>query len=367
MSSLWQPPQFPDAAFTASAAAVSRALGQAWPRLDAVAALLSPAAEAMLEDMAAAAAERTLRHFGRARLLFTPLYVANYCENRCRYCGYAAHVTMPRRKLSLEEVAAQGERIAATGLRHLLLLTGEAPRRAGVDYIVDCVRLLAPRFPGLALEVFPLATAHYGAAVEAGVTGLTLYQETYDPEVYRAMHPAGPKADYAWRLDAPARAAHAGMPSITLGALLGLAPWRQDVLALVAHARYLLERFPGVEIGVSLPRLRPHAGGFAAPHPVADRQFVQAILALRLALPCAGITLSTREAPRLRDGLVGLAVTKLSAGVRTSVGEVEGSEQFVINDTRSVAEVAAMLRSQGLQPVFKDWQPLVGKAVPRAA
>lgn len=360
MRSPWQPPQFSDRAYAVSPAGVSRVLGQSWPHLNAVAALLSPAAQTMLEDMAAAAKERTLRHFGRARLLFTPLYVANYCENRCRYCGYAAHVAMPRLKLSLEEVAVHGERIAATGLRHLLLLTGESPRWAGVEYIVDCVRVLAPRFPGLALEVFPLETEAYARAMECGVTGLTLYQETYDPEVYRAMHPAGPKTDYAWRLDAPARAARAGIPSITLGVLLGLAPWRQDVLAVVAHARHLLEHFPGVEIGVSLPRLRPHAGGFAAPHPVTDRQFVQAVLALRLALPCAAITLSTREAPCLRDGLVGLAVTKLSAGVRTCVGEEEGSEQFTISDTRSVAEVAAMLRAQGLQPVFKDWQPLTG-------
>lgn len=366
MSAAWTPPRMPDAAMAAAPRAVDRALGRTSLGLADVAALLSPAAAARLDDLAAAAAERTLRHFGRSRLLFTPLYVANFCENRCRYCGYAAHVAMPRLALSLDEVAAHGERIAATGLRHLLLLTGEAPARAGVDYILECVRTLAPRFPGLALEVFPFSEADYGRAVAAGATGLTLYQETYDPAIYRAMHPAGPKADYRFRLEAPARAAAAGMPAVTLGVLLGLAPWPQDVLALVAHAWHLLERFPGLEVGVSLPRLRPHAGGFAAPHPVADRPFVQAILALRLALPAAGITLSTREAPRLRDGLVPLAVTKLSAGVRTSVGEVAGSEQFAISDTRSVAEVAAMLRRQGLQPVFKDWQPLAGPAA-RAA
>ncbi len=366
MSQPWTPPLLPDAAFEASSQAVDRALSRAFPRLMDVAALLSPEASRRLEDLAAVAAAQTLRHFGRSRLLFTPLYVANFCQNHCRYCGYAAHVAMPRLRLSLEEVAAEGERIAATGLRHLLLLTGEAPQRAGVDYILDCIRLLAPRFPGLALEVFALTEADYARAAQAGATALTLYQETYVPSVYRAMHPAGPKANYRFRLEAPARAAAAGLPSVTLGVLLGFSPWRQDVLALVAHAWHLLERFPGLEVGVSLPRLRPHAGGFAAPYPVADRDFVHAIVALRLALPMAGITLSTREAPRLRDGLVRLAATKLSAGVRTSVGSVAGSEQFAICDTRSVAEMAAMLRQQGLQPVFKDWQPL-GEAREQAA
>ena len=351
-------PALDDAAYAASPRAVEQALGRDILRLQDVAALVSPAAETYLEDMAQAARASTLRHFGRAVLLFTPLYVSNFCQNSCRYCGYSAQVAMPRRKLSLEEVAAQGERIAATGLRHLLLLTGEAPAIAGSSYIEDCLRTLAPRFPGLALEVYPLTSEEYDRAISAGASALTLYQETYDPQVYAQMHPAGPKADYLWRLLAPERAAAAGMPAVTLGALLGLAPWRAEVVALVAHAWWLLERYPGVEVGVSLPRIRPHAGGFVAPFPVSERHLVQALLALRLALPMCSITLSTRERPLVRDGLVGVAVTKLSAGVRTTVGDEEGSAQFAIADTRSVAEVAAMLRCRGLQPVFKDWQPV---------
>lgn len=340
---------------------VLRALGSERPGEDDFLALLSPAAGRHLEAMAGRARELTLRRFGRTVSLFTPLYVSNHCANHCRYCGFAAANDIPRSRLTLDEVRAEGEAIAATGLRQLLLLTGESPARAGVEYLEECVRTLRPLFPSMAVEVFPMSTQDYACLARAGVDGMTVFQETYDPALYADLHPAGPKRDYAWRLDTPMRGAEAGLRVVNIGALLGLADWRREIFATGLHAAWLMRRYPGVDVAVSLPRMRPHAGAFQPARPVSDRELVQAMTALRIFLPRLSVTISTRETPDFRDNILPLGVTRMSAGVSTAVGgHATRAEtgQFEISDPRSVAEVCAMLRSRGYQPVFKDWEPL---------
>lgn len=328
-------------------------------------ALLSPAAVPHLEAMAGRARDLTLRRFGRTVSLFTPLYVSNHCANHCRYCGFAAPNSIPRSRLTMDEVRAEGEAIAATGLRQLLLLTGESPARAGADYLEDCVRVLRPLFPSMAVEVFPMAADDYRRLAAAGVDGLTVFQETYDPDLYAELHPAGPKRDYAWRLDAPMRGAEAGLRVVNIGALLGLRDWRREIYVTGLHAAWLMKRYPGVDVAVSLPRMRPHAGAFQPASPVSDRELVQAMTALRIFLPRLSITISTRETPAFRDNILPLGVTRMSAGVSTAVGghaKAAETGQFEISDPRSVAEVCAMLRGRGYQPVFKDWEPLEASA-----
>ncbi|MBI5016146.1 MAG: 2-iminoacetate synthase ThiH [Deltaproteobacteria bacterium] len=324
--------------------------------------LLAPAAEAVLEEMARKAHELTVRHFGRAIVFFTPLYLSNHCVNHCLYCGFSADTAVPRRQLTLDEVRAEAEAISSTGLKHLLILTGEARRVASVDYLEQCVTVLREYFSSVSIEVYPLESGEYARLVRAGVDGLTIYQETYDEEEYAHLHPRGPKRDFRFRLDAPERGCAAGMRAVNVGALLGLADWRREAFVTGLHAAYLQRRYPQTEVGISLPRMRPHAGGFQARHPVSDRHLVQILLALRLFLPHAGITISTREDASFRENLLPLGVTKMSAGVSTAVGgHSDGSEQvgqFEISDHRSVAEMAEVLGRRGYQPVYKDWEPL---------
>ena len=340
---------------------VSRILGRERISENDFLALLSPAAGACLEALASRAKDLTERHFGRTISLFTPLYVSNHCANRCRYCGFAATNTIPRSKLTIAEVRAEGEAIAATGLRQILLLTGEAPHTAGVPYLEDCVRVLRPLFPSIAIEVFPMETKDYARLIQAGVDSLTVFQETYDPTLYADLHPAGPKRNYAFRLDTPQRGAEAGMRVVNIGALLGLTEWRRELFVTGLHAAWLQKNYPGVDVAMSLPRMRPHAGDFEPACVVSDRDLVQAMTALRLFLPRLSITISTRETPGFRDSILPLGVTRMSAGVSTAVGghaKPAETGQFEISDGRSVAEVCRMLRAKGYQPVFKDWEPL---------
>lgn len=321
-------------------------------------ALLSPVADEFLEAMAQKAHRLTTQHFGRTVLLYTPLYLANYCVNRCVYCGFSLDNILTRKQLSLPEVEAEAKVIAATGLRHILILTGEARNISSVAYIHDCVELLKRYFSSISIEIYPLETNEYRELVAAGVDGLTIYQEVYDEGQYLKLHPAGPKRNYRYRLDVPERGCKAGMRTVNIGALLGLNDWRKEAFATALHADYLQQRYPEVEISMSPPRMRPHQGGYQSPFIIADKEFVQYLLAFRLFMPRSGITLSTRESARLRDHMVKLGVTKMSAGTCTMVGGrvAKGEEgQFEISDGRSVEEVAAMLYAQGYQPVYKDW------------
>lgn len=346
---------------------VIRALETANPKPQDLLALLSPAAEAHLEDMARRAHAETLRHFGRSVLLFTPLYLANFCTNSCLYCGFNAEQAIARSALSPDQVEREATAIAATNLRRVLALTGDAPERTGADYLAGCVKILARHFPFVGIEVPAMTLEEYARIAAAGADGLTLFQETYDQVLYERLHPAGPKRDFTFRLGAPERAVRAGFSSVTYGALLGLGPWQNDIFLTAMHAAHLQERYPHVETAFSLPRIRPcsadnNSAGRFAPQPVRDKHLVQALTALRIFMPHAGITISTREPARLRDNLVPLGATQLSAGVSTSVGRrgagTHGENaQFAIADRRSVDEMAASLTALGFQPVFTDWLP----------
>ncbi|HOJ78783.1 MAG TPA: 2-iminoacetate synthase ThiH [Bacillota bacterium] len=322
-------------------------------------ALLTDQAQPYLELMAAKARQLTLQHFGRVIFLYAPLYLANYCVNQCAYCGFNVRNKITRKKLSFEEVEREAEALARTGLRHILILTGESRRETPVAYLGECVQILKQYFASITIEVYPLQESEYARLIEDGVDGLTVYQEAYDETTYDQVHLKGPKRDYRFRLEAPERAAKAGMRSINIGALLGLADWRKEAFFTGLHADYLQTKFSDVELGVSLPRLRPHVGAFQPQAPVSDRNLVQILLALRLFLPRVGITISTRESARLRDNLIGLGVTKMSAGSSTKVGgyahQEESEGQFALSDTRSVAEIKRMIIQKGYQPVFKDW------------
>lgn len=345
----------------ATPADVDRAL--AAPRLGpaGAAALLSPAAADRLEDMARAARDLTVRRFGRTIRLFAPLYLSNECVSVCTYCGFSAGNDIPRRTLGPDELVAEALQLVERGFRSILLVAGEHARVVSKDYLVESVRALAPHVPALSVEVQAWDTATYSRLVQAGCDGLVVYQETYDRRTYAAHHLRGKKRNYQWRLAAPDRGAAAGMRRLGIGALLGLhADWRAEAVALLAHARALQRRWWRCEITVSLPRLRPAEGGFESVAPVEDRHLVQLICALRLALPDVGISLSTREPPELRDALLPLGITQLSAGSRTEPGGYlepgRAGAQFEIADTRSPSTVAAMVRAAGYDPVWKDWE-----------
>ncbi|MDR3601101.1 MAG: 2-iminoacetate synthase ThiH [Desulfosporosinus sp.] len=344
-----------------SGADVERVLARESLRPQDLAVLLSPAALSYLEPMAKKAQALTIRHFGRTIGLFTPLYLANFCSNSCLYCSFHTGNKIVRCKLSIAQVIKEGEAISSTGLQHLLLLTGESRTHSGPAYMEECVHALRPMFASLGLEVYPLATEEYRRLFEAGIDSVTLFQETYNEVTYAQVHPAGPKRDYHYRLEAPERACASGISSVNIGALLGLSDWRQDAFYSALHADYLQKTYPGVEVAISVPRLRPYAGSFQpSADPVTDAILVQIILAYRLFLPRAGITLSTRESPQMRENLLSLGITRLSAGSLTSVGGYSetdnvGSAQFEIADERSVPDVVAMIRAQGYLPSFCDW------------
>ena len=326
--------------------------------------LLSPAAEAHLEAMAQKAHALTIAQFGRTMVLYTPLYLSNFCTNGCLYCSFNHKNRIGRRQLSLDEVEAEARVIGASGLKHILILTGDAPAIASVDYIANCCRVLDPHFTAIGIEIYALTEDEYRRLIDAGADSLTMYQETYNENLFARLHPKGPKRDYRFRLDAPQRACQAAMRAVNVGALLGLDDWRRDAFFTGLHAHYLQDRYPQTEISVSLPRIRPHVGGFQPTCVVEDRHLVQIMTAIRLFMPRAGIAISTRENARFRDRLLPLGVTRMSAGSCTAVGghtEGEnGTGQFEISDERTVPEMVAMLRHSGWQPIYKDWQPLGG-------
>lgn len=323
--------------------------------------LLSPAAGEHLEGMARKAHELTLRYFGRAVNIFTPLYISDVCTNQCRYCGFNAKNRQTRRHLSVDEACAEARAIADMGFQHVLLLTGDAPKLSSPEYMASVARRIKPLFASVGVEVYSLTEAEYSLLIRAGVDSMTMFQETYNPELYAWLHPVGPKRDYGFRLNAPERAARAGMRSLGLGALLGLEAFEQDAFCTGLHAWWLQRNFPGVEVSVSIPRICPHEGEFDVQHAVDDRHLAQYVTALRCFLPRAGITCSSRESAFMRDHLVPLGVTRVSAGVSTAVGgrateDMRNPGQFEITDRRSLAEMTAALAANGYQAVLKDWE-----------
>lgn len=326
-------------------------------------ALLSPAAANRLEEMAQASHELTGRNFGRAVNIFTPLYISDVCENQCRYCGFNARNRQKRRHLNVDEARAEAFAIADAGFQHVLLLTGDARRLSSPEYIAQVARAIKPRFASVGIEIYSLTESEYAMLIEAGVDSMTMFQETYNPDLYAWLHPAGPKRDYSWRLEAPGRAAAAGMRSIGIGALLGLDEFACDAFATGLHAWWLQRHYPGVDISVSIPRICPHEGEFEITHGVTDRQLVQYVTALRCFLPRAGITCSSRESAFMRNHLIPLGVTRVSAGVSTAVGgrataDLHNPGQFEISDSRSLGQMIDDLAASGYQAVLKDWEAI---------
>ena len=323
--------------------------------------LLSPRAADHLEAMAQKARQLTIQHFGRIIQLYIPLYISNFCNSECIYCGFNRRHTIGRRKLTLEEIDIEARKIASTGMRHVLVLTGEAPKMTPLNYLKAAVEILKSYFSSISIEIYPLETDEYAQLQKAGVDGLTVYQEVYDRRVYQQVHLAGRKTDYLYRLDAPARGAKAGFRWVNIGALLGLAEPRKEAFFTGLHAQYLTHRFLETEVSISIPRINPAEGGFQPAYPVDDRTFVQFLAAFRIFLPRAGIPISTRERADFRDRLMHLGATRLSAGSRTDVGgythtDQANCKQFEISDERSVPEMVMAIKAGGLQPVYKDWE-----------
>lgn len=322
--------------------------------------LLTPEASRHLEEMAQAAHRLTRRRFGKVIKLYAPVYLSNRCINGCRYCGFRHENPIERRTISAAEAVAEAEAITKAGHRHLLLVAGEDPAACPIEYLEAIARAIRPRTAGLAVEVQPCTEAGYRRLGSAGIDGVTLYQETYDEATYAAMHPYGPKRHFGSRIAAIDAAGRAGMRFLGIGALLGLSDWRREAIALIAHARWLMRRHWRSAVAVSVPRLRDCAANFEMPRPVSDAEFAQMIVALRLALPDSGIALSTREPAALRDRLLPLGVTQMSAGSVTRPGgyanKAPSGEQFHREDARSPGAVARMLREAGYDPVWKDWE-----------
>jgi 2-iminoacetate synthase len=324
------------------------------------AALVSPAAEGVLEEMAHRAKRLTEGHFGRTISLYAPLYLSDYCPGGCAYCGFAADRNQPRSRLSRDEMLHEFEVLKAMGFEEVLLLTGERSPKADFDYLRDAVAEAAKQFAAVTVEAFPMTTAEYRELASVGCVGVTLYQETYEPIQYHALHRWGPKRDYPNRLDAPSRVLEAGMRYVGLGALLGISDPLYDTLALYRHARALRRKYWQSGVTLSFPRVCPQEGGYQPPFPVDERFLARIIFAFRICMPDVPLVVSTRENARFRDGIAGVGVSKMSIASRTTVGgygapETSPDGQFQVNDARDIQSFVAALRAKGLEPVFKNW------------
>lgn len=331
-------------------------------------ALLSCAAEPFLEQMAQRARLETGRHFGNTVYLFTPLYIANYCENYCVYCGFHCYNPISRMKLSLEQIEREMKIISESGMEEILILTGESRAQSSVSYIGEACKLARRYFRMIGLEIYPLNTEDYRYLHECGADYVTVFQETYDAGKYETLHLLGPKRVWPYRFDAQERALLGGMRGVAFSALLGLSDFRKDALASALHAYYLQRKYPQAEISLSCPRLRPIRNNRDIHAPcVGERQLCQILCAYRIFLPFAGITVSSRESASFRDGISKIAATKISAGVSTGIGDHEskytgketdaaqGDEQFEIDDDRSLRAMYQDMADNGLQPVLNDY------------
>lgn len=331
-------------------------------------ALLSPAAEPFLEQMAQRARIETGKHFGNTVYLFTPLYIANYCENYCVYCGFNCYNHISRMKLDMERIEQEMKVIAQSGMEEILILTGESRAKSGVEYIGEACRLAGKYFRMVGIEIYPVNTDEYRYLHQCGADYVTVFQETYDVNQYEALHLFGHKRVWPYRFDAQERALMGGMRGVAFSALLGLSDFRRDALASALHVYYLQRKYPHAEMSLSCPRLRPIINNDKIhPQDVHEKQLCQIICAYRIFLPFVGITVSSRESARFRDGIVKIAATKVSAGVSTGIGDHEskytgkepgqaqGDEQFEIDDNRSLDRMYRDISQEGLQPVLNDY------------
>jgi len=343
----------------ATAHDVEQALSAARPSLNDLAALISPAAEPYLQQMAAISSEITLARFGKTTQLYAPIYLSNYCTNRCAYCGFSADNVIKRKCLTIDEAEKEAMILHERGFQHILLVSGEAENAVDVEYMEAIALRLRDKFAAVSIEIQPMSTEHYHRLFLAGITAVAVYQETYDPDLYKQVHLSGKKRDFDYRLETPERVAKAGMREVGIGALLGLADWRAEGLALGYHLHWLRKAFWSTAFTVSFPRMRPATGEFEPLEIVSESNLSQLIFALRLFDPDVGLIVSTREEARYRDGMLGLGPTRYSAGSCTAPGGYGDSdseaEQFSVGDHRSLDEVSTMIRDKGFDPVCKDW------------
>ncbi len=324
-----------------------------------LATLLSPAAGEMLPALAQRSAAITSQRFGHTIQMYAPVYVSSFCSNKCVYCGFSAENKIDRRVLTLDEAEVEMNILADRGFNHVLLVSGEAPAKVGVDYLAELARRTRDRFAAITIEVQPMSTEDYRTLFEAGITGVAVYQETYDRAVYDQVHLAGKKTDYDYRLETPARVAAAGMREVGIGALMGLADWRSEGLVLGMHLAWLRKHYWRTNLSVSFPRMRPAEGAYEPPLPAGEQELTQLLFALRLFDHDVGLVLSTREEERYRNGMIGLGPTRYSAGSCTAPGgyanpELEG-EQFSVGDHRDLEAVSESIRLKNHDPVCKDW------------
>ena len=324
-------------------------------------ALLSPAAEPFLEQIARKARLETRKHFGNSAYFFTPIYISNYCENYCIYCGFNCHNKIKRAKLSMEEIHEEMKAIAETGLEEILILTGESRKASDVKYIGEACKIAKKYFKNISIEVYPMNSDEYRYLRECGADYVTVFQETYNSDKYETLHLAGHKRIFPYRFNAQERALMGGMRGVAFAALLGLDDFRKDALGTGMHAYLIQRKYPWAEISISCPRLRPIINNASInPKDVHEKQLLQIMCAYRIFLPFAGMTISTRERAEFRDNVVGLAATKISAGVSTGIGshsesEDKGDAQFEIADTRGLEEIYESLKKRGIQPVMNDY------------
>ena len=324
-------------------------------------ALLSPAAEPFLEQIAKKARLETRKHFGNSAYFFTPIYISNYCENYCIYCGFNCHNKIKRAKLSMEEIHDEMKAIAETGLEEILILTGESRKASDVKYIGEACKIAKKYFKNIGIEVYPMNSDEYRYLRECGADYVTVFQETYNSDKYETLHLAGHKRIFPYRFNAQERALMGGMRGVAFAALLGLDDFRKDALGTGMHAYLIQRKYPWAEISISCPRLRPIINNASInPKDVHEKQLLQIMCAYRIFLPFAGMTISTRERAEFRDNVVGLAATKISAGVSTGIGshsesEDKGDAQFEIADTRGLEEIYESLKKRGIQPVMNDY------------
>lgn len=331
-------------------------------------ALLSPAAQPFLEQMAQRAQIETQKHFGNTVYIFTPLYIANYCENYCVYCGFNCYNKIRRLQLSYEQIEHEMKVIADSGMEEILILTGESKAKSDIKYIGEACKLARKYFKMVGLEVYPVNSEDYKYLHECGADYVTVFQETYDSDKYETLHLMGHKRVWPYRFESQERALMGGMRGVGFSALLGLSDFRKDALATALHVYYLQRKYPWAEMSISCPRLRPIINNDKInPHDVHETQLCQIICAYRIFLPFAGITVSSRESASFRNGIAKIAATKVSAGVSTGIGDheskytgendgdAEGDEQFEINDIRSIDTMYKDMSSDGLQPVLNDY------------
>ncbi len=313
-----------------------------------------------VEGLAKKARKTTIQYFGRTISLYAPLYLSNYCENQCIYCGFQTKTKLKRKKLSIREMNKEMKTISALGIQNILLLTGESRKITAIDYIIEAVNIAKVYFPCISLEVYPMDVEEYRELYLNGVDGVTIYQETYNKKQYKKLHIAGPKTDYNFRYKTPERIAQSGIRMISMGVLLGLSELSEDIYQLFLHLEWMEKQYPGVEYSLSFPRLIPLKKSKFQYFEISDLTLIKLICTARILFPRVGINLSTREKPLLRDQAIILGVTKISAASRTTVGgyalENKKNPQFEVQDNRSVREIISMIKKKGYDPVFTDWR-----------